>query len=476
MNIYETLRHSATTWPGKVAIQDEYGSLNYKELFAETEKLILEFKTAGVTVNTGLAIITKNSRHFIIGLYAGVGCGAVVMPVAQQQQPDEIRKSLSEARLHFIFSDDEIFSTYGNSKIDIESETASLFLSRTGFDVSSPTVSFVENVAFMRFTSGTTGNARCVILSHQTVLERIEAANEALQVEPTDNVVWVLPMAYHFVVSILLYIRYGAGIIICNDFLAEHLLGKIQNHRGTFLYASPMHIRLLAAFPDRVLLPSLRRVVSTTTAVSPEHCKTFREKYHVSVNQAFGIIEIGLPIMNTLDADTHPESVGNALSSYEVAILDSNLNPLTDGAVGLLAIKGPGMFDGYLSPPTTRAAVLKNGWFITGDYASRLDGRIEIKGREKSMISVSGNKVFPDEIEEVINTFEGVKQSRAYGQPHPLFGEVVVADVILEHSATLDEDRLLKHCRNALSGFKVPQRITQVDAIEMTASGKIKRS
>jgi acyl-CoA synthetase (AMP-forming)/AMP-acid ligase II len=134
------------------------------------------------------------------------------------------------------------------------------------------------------------------------------------------------------------------------------------------------------------------------------------------------------------------------------------------------------MFDGYLSPPTLRDDVLKNGWFITGDLASRTaDGLIAIKGREKSMINVSGNKVFPDEVEEVINTYPGVIRSRVYGQQHMLFGEIVVADVMLSDDASLQEEDLLSYCRQSLSAFKVPQRITIVTEIALTGSGKVKR-
>jgi long-chain acyl-CoA synthetase len=476
MNIYETLVQSAKAHPSAIAVHDEYGTLTYKELLLQTEKLKEILLANGVTDRLGVALITANSRYFIIGLYASVACNAVVMPLARQQQPAEINKALMESSLHFILCDDDVVADHGTEKKQIDSLGHPLFLSRTDRSLSEVTVPFLNEVAFMRFTSGTTGSSKCVILTHQTVIERIEAANEALKISSSDNIIWVLPMAYHFVVSIALYIRYGAGIIICNDFHADTILGMIQNLRGTFLYASPMHIRLLAAFPDAVRLPSLRSVISTTTAVNPDHCKTFKEKYHVPVNQAFGIIEVGLPIINIDHADDHPEYVGRPLPAYEIAILDKDYNLLPSGSVGLLGIKGPGMFDGYLSPPTLREDVLHNGWFVTGDLACQTpEGFVEIKGREKSMISVSGNKVFPDEVEAVINVFEGIKQSRVSGKQHPLFGEVVIADVVLNHGAELDEEKLIRHCRTSLSAFKVPQQIHVVDSIEMTSSGKIKR-
>lgn len=473
MNLYQTLIDTARTWPDKVAIQDEMGSLTYQQVLLQTEALKLQLIHAGVIPDSGIALITKNNRHFIIGLYAGIGCGAVVMPIAPQQQDIEINTAIDESRIHFILSDEDCFASFGKEKITLAN---SFIVSRTELNLAEVTVPFVDAVAFMRYTSGTTGQAKCVILSHQAVYERTEAANASLQISNADTVVWVLPMAYHFVVSIVLYIRYGATITICNSFLAEDLINTIQRDKGTFLYASPMHIRLLAAHSDEVNLPSLRKVISTTTAVNPDHCKTFHQKYKLPVSQAFGIIEIGLPIINNEQASEHPNAVGKALPAYTVAILDEEFIPLPDGTAGLLAIKGPGMFDGYLSPPTTRAQVLQNNWFLTSDYATRnAEGLIEITGRKKSMISVSGNKVFAEEVEAVVNTFPGITQSKAYAKKHILFGEVVVIDIVVNGTTTFDEDALLQHCRKLLSGFKVPQYVNLVSAIEMTGSGKVKR-
>jgi acyl-CoA synthetase (AMP-forming)/AMP-acid ligase II len=417
MNVYDTLRATAARTPDKLAIADDLGSLTFWELFEETERLRGFLASHGVGPGRGVALITRNNRYFIIGLYASIGCGAVVMPVSPQQQPDEIRTAVSSAQLHFILADDHSFARFGHGEAASSGDERPLFLSRTAKDLDERTVPFIDNVAFMRFTSGTTGSARCVILTHESALERIEAANEGLQITGADNVIWVLPMAYHFIVSLVLYIRFGAGIIVCEDLFADGLLSRIQDYGGTFLYGSPMHVRLLATYEQGAPIPSLRCVVSTTTAVNPDYCRLFRQRYGLPVTQAFGIIEVGLPVINAREAEQQPGAIGRALPAYEVGILDEHMNPMPSGSVGRFGLKGPGMFDGYLAPPTRRSQVLKNGWFVTGDYASSsADGLIELKGREKAMINVSGNKVFPDEVEAVINSFDGVRMSRVYGR------------------------------------------------------------
>jgi len=164
---------------------------------------------------------------------------------------------------------------------------------RTERALSQKTVEIGEDPAFIRFTSGTTGKSKGVVISHKSVKERVDAANEGLCLNETDRVVWVLPMAYHFVVSIVLYIKYGAGIIVNDVFLAEDILKSIKDYGGTFLYAAPMHIRLLAAHKEQMHLPTLKKVISTTTSISEEVCREFKARYNVPVSQAYGIIEIG---------------------------------------------------------------------------------------------------------------------------------------------------------------------------------------
>ncbi|MEO7991763.1 MAG: class I adenylate-forming enzyme family protein [Chryseolinea sp.] len=476
VNVYHTLVAASTTWPNNIAIVDEYGAITFAELYQQTEQLKTKLINQGLGYDQGIGLLIKNNRYFLIGLYAGIGCGAVVMPISPQQKPEEINNATREAKLHYLLSDRADLYTVKKESHEIKHIDQFLFLSNTNRNPEEKTIDFIEQPAVMRFTSGTTGEAKCVVLSHRSVIERIEAANEGLRLNHNDRVVWVLPMAYHFIVSIMLYVQYGVGIIICSDFLAESILENIRKYSGTLLYASPMHIRLLASYAKDVSIPSLKRVISTTTSISTAICAAFKSKYRLPVMQAFGIIEVGLPIINIDRSEDHPEAVGYSLPAYTIAILDESLNLLSSNETGLLAIKGPGMFDGYLSPVILRDSVLKNGWFITGDTAIRsTDGLIEIKGRRKVVINVSGNKVFPTEVENVLNTYPGISLSKVYGQAHALLGEVVVADLILENRHSFQEEALLSHCHKMLSSFKVPHRINIVDHIEMTDSGKIKR-
>jgi acyl-coenzyme A synthetase/AMP-(fatty) acid ligase len=286
-------------------------------------------------------------------------------------------------------------------------------------------------------------------------------------------------MAFHFFVSIVLYLQVGATIAICPDHLAETLLDVTRRQGGTFVYASPLHYRLLAADASGRRAPTLRRAVSTSAALAPQTAQAFLERYGLPITQAYGIIEVGLPLINLDHALDRPESIGRPLPDYEVAILDENLRPVPSGSVGELALRGPGMFDAYMSPPRLRREVLRGGWFLTGDLARQdADGLVTLVGRCKAMINVAGNKVFPEEVEDVLNMHPCVALARVSARAHPQMGEVVHADIVLSPSAggrEIEVEQLLAFCRQRLSSYKVPQSVAFVESIEETPSGKVRR-
>ncbi|HMK03619.1 MAG TPA: class I adenylate-forming enzyme family protein [Ferruginibacter sp.] len=474
--VYELLVAAAKKWPANPAVYDEHGMLNFGELYNETEDLRLQLKAMGIKEGMGIGVMAANGRNFIIGIFAAVGCGAAVMPMSPQLKKPEIDDMLEEAKLHAIIDDRSAIQPLDTIETVIPMKVGSFRFGFTAVDQSEIFAPFVNSPAFMRFTSGTTGKSKGVIVSHRSVIERIDGANKGLELGPTDTVIWVLPMAYHFMVSIVLYIKFGTAIAVAKDFLAKNIIDISNIHNGTLLYASPVQIRLLANDTGTDQMPSLKKVISTSAGISPDVCKAFKKRFNIDVSQAYGIIEIGLPMLNYVKSAEYPDAVGYALPGYTVDILDDNNNPMPDGSTGILGIKGPGMFDAYLLPPALRADVLKNGYFLTADYASKsTDGLIKIEGRSKSVINISGLKIFPEEVEAVLEMIPEIKLARISSSPHPLLGQIIEAEVVLNEGATIDVEDVLTYCRKRLSNFKAPQRLKIVKSLPMTGSGKLQR-
>lgn len=477
MNLYETLARSARNWPERPAIIEGDAVLRYDELWREIEALRLQLDRLGIGEAQGVAVMARNGRAFVIAALAALGCGAVVLPLHPQLKAAELKEIRARAPLAAVIDDGSSASRLDGSRHGLALRDGTpLSLSRPAGGERVPLVPWVPEAAFVRFTSGTTGAAKGVILTHDGLIERIRAANAGLGLGPRDAVLWVLPMAFHFYVSIVLYLSVGAAVVVCSNHLAESIVQAAARHQATFLYAAPMQIRLLAAAASTLELPrSLARVMSVSSFLPPQTARSFHARFGVPVSQGYGIIEVGLPLMNLLDAVAHPESIGRPLPAFEMAILDDDFEPAAEGATGQLALRGPGMFAGYLSPQQPRAQVLRRGFFLTGDLAHRRsDGLVIIDGRCKSLINIAGHKVFPEEVAAVLEEHPAVRRARIVMRPHPQLGEVVHAEIQLRASGRVDAEEILAFCRRHLSGYKVPASIAFVDEIGVTLSGKVR--
>ena len=309
------------------------------------------------------------------------------------------------------------------------------------------------------------------MLSHHAVLERTSAC-VGLGVTRGEHVLWVLDMAFHFVVTILLFLRKGAAIVICGRPVESRMRDALRDHPVSLLYATPYHYRLMihsADFqPDA--LNGIRLAVSTAMTLDAADAEAFRQKFRRPLSQAYGIIEIGLPCIND-SADA--ASVGRLQPAYEVRIE----NPDAEGK-GDILIRGPGMFDAYLSPFCLRAELCKDGWFRTGDvgYTDAAD-RLFIVGRSKNVIIFAGMKIFPYEVEAVLNEHPLIRESRVSGMKTPGFGELPVAEIVAEGELPADwQTEFRKYCFARLAVYKVPKQFTIVPSLPRTASGKIRRS
>ncbi len=478
MGVYEFLERSAAQWPYRSAVIDRHGEVDYRTLHEQVAEVREQLRRMGVEAGHAVGVMARNGLGFIAGAFAALGCGATVLPISPALRRAELDALLREARVHAVLHDGTGPDPEGGERSEVAIPgRAPLRLTWTGAERGDPCVGIVPDAAFVRFTSGTTGLAKGVVLSHRGVIERTAAANRGLGLTCEDVIIWVLPMAFHFFVSIALYLRVGAAIVVCPDHFAETLLAEANRHRGTFLYAAPLHYRLLVADRSGKRFETLRRAVSTAIALPPGVARDFRARFGLPITQAYGIIEVGLPMINIERPEQRPESVGKPLPDYDAAILDDGMRPVPAGRVGQLGVRGPGMFAGYLSPPLRREEVLQDGWFLTGDLATQdEEGFVTIVGRCNGMINVAGNKVFPEEVENVLNCHPKVLVSRVCARQHREMGEVVHADLVLKDpSQPAEPEEIIAFCQRSLSAFKVPQSVAFVSDIALTASGKILR-
>lgn len=463
MSLADVLFESARRHGARPALSDLASgrSLDYRGLGDAAERVATALRRAGVARGHRVALAAENALAHVPTAFGVLAAGASLVPIAPTLRPAEVAAVVNETDVNAVvrLRDDEPAVEW----IDRERTPVA------GFDA--------LDVAFVRFTSGTTADRKGVILSHADVLARVEAADGVLRLGPEDRVLWTLSLAYHFAVTITAYVRAGAHVLLTADTLPAALVDACVRARPTLLYGSPMQFARMASVARPEAYAGVRVALSTTAALPPEVATAFEASSRVPLGQAYGIIEAGLPCINTR-ADGEPStSVGRAVPGYEVAVLDADGASPPPEVPGDVAVRGPGLFSGYYRPWQPRATLLRDGWFMTGDVGT-LDvaGRLTLRGRTKSTIVVAGMKVFPEEVEAVLDRQPGVRESRVVGRPHPRLGEVPCAEVVAQIGATPDVRALGAACAEALSSYKVPVEFRLVEAIPRTAGGKIRRT
>jgi long-chain acyl-CoA synthetase len=460
MNLTELLDETASRWPKKAALVEGNIIVSYAELADRISALSSQLKEAGVIPHSRVGVCFPNSVNHVALTFALWRINAIVVPIPTECSNDELTTIAEAMRLEVVLSWKPVAQS-----VAIQSD---IFLNRLVPKVTADNHQL--EIAFIRFTSGTTSARKGVVLCHNTVYDRVKAANKALRIGPEDTVVWCLPMSHHFLVTIVLYLSQGATIVLARHVLARPFLEAINRWSGTVLYAAPFHYGLLARDGSGLSMPSVRLAVSTTCSLSQEVSLSFHQRFGLALTQALGVMELGLVCMNLDDPLGRWNSVGPALPDFAVNIRD----PDSEGC-GELMVAGPGLFDGYDDPWVSREQLMPDGWFATGDLGRMdSDGFLYLVGRKVAVINLAGRKVFPEEIEAVLNRHPAVRESRVYGMAHPHLGEVIEAEVAL-HSI-VEPEILREFCRAHVSADKVPCRIHIITKVSRTAvTGKIRR-
>lgn len=462
MNLIESLERTAARWPQKAALVEDATVVSYAELLQRVNAFAEGLRAQQVLPGQRIGLAFANSVTYVALTYALWRCGVVVVPVPTECSEDEIREIIEAMQLQAIVT----------PKPRGESVSLAPDVFFTRLQPIAPPDNHGLNLAFIRFTSGTTSARKGVALSHETIQQRVVSANKALRITADDTIIWCLPMAHHFLITIVLYIEVGATIVLARHVTAKPFLEAVNRWNGTVLYAAPFHYSMWARDNSGMQIPSVRLAVSTTCALPEQVAQDFAQRFNRPLVQALGVIELGLVALNTGDPRGRRSSVGQAAGDFELRIEQPD-----DDGCGELAVRGPGICDAYVAPWVAREQLLRDGWFFTGDIG-RVDaeGFLHLLSRKTAVINLAGRKVFPEEIESVLNQHPDVRESRVFGTTHPHLGEVVEAELVMEKpDAKLDSVRA--YCREHLASYKIPMRFHIVAALPRTpVTGKIRRA
>jgi len=446
--------------------------VSYARLVTRADAIADRLRAGGVAPGDRCGLVAKQGRAFVEGALGILAAGGCLAPIPEDTASRALEEHVREAHLH------HLVTTLG---VNGASEPQLVHVADVAPADGQGDVAFrALRPAYLRFTSGTTNRRKGVVLGHAAILARLEAANRGLAIGQGDRVLWLLPMAHHFVVSILLYLSRGAAVLLPAVSLARPVLELGARAGATVLYASPFHHQLLAKDASGTKLDALRLSVSTTEGLRAQVADAFRARFGQPLVQALGIIEVGLPVLNLASAVTKPEALGRPLPGYEVWLRGDDGKPVvTPGPdhTGELCFRGPGLFDAYLSPWTPARQVLEPDGFRTGDQGYfDADGELFLAGRRANRINLAGLKFFCEEVEAALESHPGVKRSRVSARVHPHLGDVPIAEIEPADPAQAPSAaELTAFCRERLPAYKIPRRFELVEHIPTTASGKVVR-
>ena len=476
-DIVSVIKRETAACSENIAVVSGDLQVTYRRLLAAADRIADHLRALGAKERDRVALCCEDSVDYIALALAVLGMGAVIVPVSDSLSDDEVADALERVDTHWFIYDVRLHPSRGGDPVPPEMlyGRECRVESRVVNGAGVPDAYDRMDPAFIRFSSGTTGTSKGVLLTHAAIVDRTAAADKVLAMTPDDTVAWVLSMSYHFVVSILLFLRRGARIVLCTGSFPKSLLETFENRTCSLIYASPFHYRVMTysdAFKPN-WFENVRLAISTAVNLPGKLAADFAGKFGTELAQAYGLIEVGLPFINASGDPSRRGSVGQLLPDYQAKILDPD-----DKGVGKVALKGKGLFDAYYAPWRERTEVAQDGWFVSGDlgYLTE-DGYLFLVGRQNDVINAAGMKVFPYEVEAVLNRFPNIKESLVYSIPHDDYGELPGARIVLQHPEHgISMNDLRRFCYEHLATFEVPKTFEIVGALEKTASGKLRRN
>jgi rifamycin polyketide synthase module 1/2/3 len=491
--IGDLIGRQASQRPAAVAFVDRTRSVTYGELADRTARLAAHLEAAGVRPGQSVALFLPHGVAWVEACFAVLRASAVAVPVSVDATDNEIAYRLSDAGCVAAFA----MSDQGARLSGLMPEGAALAMvlvgagDATDFEaiVSGPASLAprdprdIEQASFIVYTSGTTGQAKGVLLSLHSMLWVAAASWASIAgLSQDDYVLNPLPLyhSYALNLSVLGVLATGAKEYLLERFSTTEVLRLLDSEPFTLMPGVPTMFRFLldtARARGHRVLSHLRLCLSAGAVLGATLNQEFEAWFGVRLLDGYGITETSTMVtLNWPDGTRVMGSCGLPLPGLAVRVVDPEDRDVEAGHEGELIVRGPNVMLGYHGKPEATRTALRGGWYRTGDLA-RFDrnGYLTITGRLKEVIIRGGQNISPVEVEETVAAHRAVADCAVVGMPHELLGEVPVAFVVARDGEQTDPESLLEHCRSRLSAYKVPQAILFVPEIPRTGSGKAMR-
>jgi fatty-acyl-CoA synthase len=494
------LAHRRQATPHQIAlIYGDGREMTYRELADLTDAMSGVLHTKGVTKGDAVAFIGENCPEFIMTLFAAAQLGAVFVPINTRLAPPEIEHVLADSGARVLVHDPSFtpvvaavaeqagvlhrLQTGEESSDGLPGLRAML---RDGFGGHLDTNVTLEDPAMIMYTSGTTGKAKGAVLSHGNLTWVSINTSLDYDLARSDVALMISPLFHSAALGMgaLPILLKGATMVLEKGFEAGRALELIERYRITFLSGVPTY-QLMADHDSwaRTDISSLTKLTCGGSAV-PTRILDAYESRGLSFSQGYGMTETspGATFLSPLMSRDKQGSVGLPHFFTEIRIADAETGAVVPrGTVGEIEVRGPNVFQGYHGlPEKTAESFTADGWFKSGDLGYLdPDGYLFIADRLKDMIISGGENIYPAEIEDHLNSLEGVSGAAVIGIPNDQWGEVPWAVLTLREGVdaeSVSTEKVRESLDGKLARYKLPKNVVVIDEFPRTASGKIRKA
>ncbi|QIN79875.1 AMP-binding protein [Rubrobacter marinus] len=512
---------SARRAPERDAVRYFDATLSYGELDDLANRFAALLAARGVGEGDRVAVYMQNNPQFLVAQYGAWKRGSIVVPINPMLKARELEYHLNDSGARALVALEGLYEGVAASVVRGTSVEHVLTTSELDFlpegDLPAPcgrteatprgTEDLMEalratepdgaarvpvspdDTAYLVYTSGTTGKPKGAVEKHLNIAYNAEVYRTWMQIGDEDSVFGVAPL-FHItglVGHAALAGAAGIPLVLLHRFEASEALRLIEKWRPTFTVGAITAFIALMNSPESEGrdLSSLEKCYSGGAPIAPSITEQFEEKFGVYIHNIYGLTESNSPTHATplgarapVDEGTGALSIGVPVPGCEarlVSVEDAS-EAVPVGESGEFAARGPMIFSGYWNKPEETERAFHDGYFLTGDVAVMdEDGWFYIVDRKKDMINVSGYKVWPREVEDVLYTHPDVKEAAVVGVPDEYRGESVRAFVALKEGDGVTEDDLISYAKERMADYKYPRSIRFLDEVPKTATGKFLR-
>lgn len=487
MKIFEILEEKKNS--EAIAVIDEDKEYSYKKIY----DLVVSKSSQIDTDNcNNVGIFIDNSVDYLIAYFAITYKNKVIVPIESTAKTPQVLSTITYCELRHIITDtnniDNLLNMIRNKTCtdiiiyNIDTLESFLVTGDSESNISAIDTKESDDVAIMLHTSGTTATPKKVMLTHKNLIENIKSNIESLQLNSNDRCLIVLPMCFGYcnTSQMLTHLYLGGSMVIYRGtFFPKKFYEYINRYSCTNTTCIPSMLYLMVKSRKIENVDTLRYLCFGGGTIAESVVKKIIELLpNTGIVQTYGQTEASPRITALLPHDALRKlgSVGQPIPGIRVMVVDDNNNEVPTGIRGEIIVHGENVMKGYYKRDDETSKTIINGWLHTGDIGYfDSEGYLYIIGRMKNMIISGGRNVYPEEIEELLNSHPAVKDVLIYPIEHEILGEVPGAKIVIDTEKTVSSSELLEYCRYNLEPYKVPTKVDIVCRIEKTYNGKVKR-